>query len=169
MPKPTITSDIIGLAKPRLDAHMLGISRVDELLQACGFKTVVASEDVCEALCNPSEANNSSLIRKWLRVNRISIFCFSYRLNDSDAVGIFRKLMYQLELHGLLAEDSRTIKAVYFASLPNACDAVKRIYADSVGVFRGDETPADTLTIMGIDPSLAPSDMVGVHPYDAAL
>ncbi|NIA08046.1 MAG: cobalamin-binding protein [Actinobacteria bacterium] len=169
MPKVAITSDVIGLAKPRLDAHMLGISRVDELLQACGFKTVVAGEAVCEALCDPADADNSSLIRKWLRVNRIGIFCFSYRLGAADAVDIFGKLMYQLEFHGLLAKGGGAIKAVYFASLPSACDAVKRIYADGVGVFRGDETPADTLAIMGIDPSLAPSDMVGVHPYDAAL
>lgn len=169
MLRPAIPSDVIALTKPRIDAHMLGISRVDELLQACGSKTVVAGEDVCEALCDPADADNSSLIRKWLRVNRISILCFSYRLDAADAVEIFRKLMYQLELHGVLAKGGGAIKAVYFASLPSACDAVKRIYADGVGVFRGDETPADTLAIMGIDPSLAPSDMVGVHPYDAAL
>ena len=169
MPRPAITSDVIGLAKPRLDAHMLGISRVDELLQACGFKTVIADEGVCEALCNPAEAGNSSLIRKWLRVNRIGILCFSYRLGADNAVEIFQKLMYQLQFHGLLAKDGGAIKAVYFASLPSACDAVKRIYAHDVGVFRGDETPADTLEIMGIDPSLAPSDMVGENPYDAAL
>ncbi len=169
MPRPTIASDVIGLAKPRLDAHMLGMSRVDELLQACGFKTIVADEGVCEALCAPSEADNSSMIRKWLRVNRIDILCFSYRLGADNAVDIFRKLMYQLEFHGLLAKDGGAVGAVYFASLPSACDAVKRIYADDVGVFQGDETPADTLAIMGIDPSLAPSDMVGVHPYDAAL
>ena len=169
MPKPAIASDVIGLAKPRIDAHMLGISRADELLQACGFKTVIAGEEVCEALCNPADANNSSLIRKWLKVNRIGILCFSYRLGAADAVEIFRKLMYQLESHGLLAEGGGAIKAVYFASLPSACDAVKRIYADGVGVFRGGEPAADTLAIMGIDPSFAPSDMVGVHPYDAAL
>jgi len=169
MPEPAVASDVIGLVKPRLDAHMLGISRADELLQACGFKTVIADEGVCEALCDPADANNSSLIRKWLRVNRIGIFCFSYRLGATDAVEIFRKLMYQLELHGHLAQGGGAIKAVYFASLPSACDAVKRIYADGVGVFRGGETPADTLAIMGIDPSLAPSDMVSVHPYDTAL
>ncbi len=31
--------DIIGLVKTEVDAHTLGISTVDEILQECGFKT----------------------------------------------------------------------------------------------------------------------------------
>jgi hypothetical protein len=169
MPEAAIASDVIGLAKPRVDTHTLGVSRADELLRACGFKTVVADDVVSEALCAPGQADNSSLIRRWLSANQISILCFSYRLAATDAVGIFRKLMYQLEFHGMLGKHSGRIKAVYFAALPGACDDIKQIYGDEVGLFLGDETPAETLTIMGIDSSLAPSDMVGAHPYDAAL
>ena len=169
MPEAIIASDVIGLAKPRIDAHTLGVSRVDELLRACGFTTVLADNVASEAFCAPAQTDNSSLIRRWLSTNRISVLCFSYRLAATDAVGIFQKLIYQLEYHGMLAKYGGTIKAVYFAALPGACDDIKRIYGDDVGVFRGDETLAETLTIMGIDPSLAPSDIVGVHPYDAAL
>jgi len=169
MPEGAIASDVIGLAKPRVDAHTLGVSRADELLRACGFKTVLADDAVSGALCAPAQADMSSLIRRWLSVNRISILCFSYRLASTDAVGLFRKLMHQLELHGMLQKHGGRIKAVYFAALPGACDDIERIFGDEVGVFRGDETPAETLTIMGIDPSLAPTDMVGAHPYDAAL
>ena len=169
MPEAAIASDVIGLAKPLVDAHTLGVSRVDELLRACGFKTLVADDVVSEAFCTPAQADKSSLIRRWLSANQISILCFSYRLAAVDAVGIFRKLMYQLEFHQMLAKHGGRIKAVYFAALPGACDDIERIYGDDVSVFRGDETLAETLTIMGIDPSLAPSDMVGAHPYDDAL
>jgi len=169
MPETPIPSDVIGLAKSRVDAHTLGVSRADELLRACGFKTVVTDDAVSEAFCAPAQADNSSLIRRWLSANRISILCFSYRLAATDAVGIFRQLIYQLEIHGMLLRHGGRIKAVYLAALPGACDDIKRIYGDAVGVFRGDETLAQTLTIMGIDPSLAPSDMVGAHPYDTSL
>ncbi len=169
MPEAAIASDVIGLAKPRIDAPTLGVSRADELLRACGFTTVLADEVASEAFCAPAQADNSSLIRRWLSANRISILCFSYRLTATDAVGIFRKLIYQLEFHGMLAKHGGPIKAVYFAALPGACDDIERIYGDDVGVFRGDETLAETLAIMGIDPSLAPRDMVGAHPYDDAL
>lgn len=169
MPESAIASDVFGLAKPRVDAHTLGVSRADELLRACGFKTVVADDVVSEAFSAPAQADNSSLIRKWLSAGQISILCFSYRLAGTDAVGIFRKLMYQLEFHGMLSKHGGRIKAVYFAALPGACNEIERIYGDDVGVFRGDETLAETLTIMGVDPSLAPRDMVGLHPYDDAL
>ncbi len=169
MPEPAIASDVIGLARPQVDAHTLGVSRVNDLLRACGITTVLVDDVTSEAFCAPAQADNSSLIRRWLSANRVSILCFSYRLAVTDAVGIFRKLMYQLEYHGMLAKDGGPIKAVYFAALPGACDDIKRIYGDDVGVFRGDETLAETLTIMGIDPSLAPIDMVGAHPYDATL
>jgi hypothetical protein len=169
MPEAAIASDVIALARPRVDAHTLGVSRANDLLRACGFKTIVADDLVSEALCAPAKADNSSLIRRWLSVNQVSIFCFSYRLAPSDAVGLFRKLMHQLELHGMLQRQGGRIRAVYFAALPEACDDIKRIYGDEVGVFRGDEMPVEILTTMGIDPSLAPSDMVGTHPYDTAL
>ena len=169
MPEAAIASDVIGLAKPRVDAHTLGVSRADELLRACGFATVLADDVANKAFCAPAQADNFSLIRRWLSTNRISILCFSYRLATTDAVGIFRKLIYQLEFHGMLAKHGGPIKAIYFAALPGACDDIKRIYGDDIGVFRGDETLAETLTIMGIDPSLAPGDMVGAHPYDDTL
>ncbi len=169
MPEAVIASDVIGLAKPRVDAHTLGVSRADELLRACGFTTVLADDVANAAFCAPAQADNSSLIRRWLSANRISVLCFSYRLAAADAVGIFRKLIYQLEFYGMLSKYGGRIKAIYFAALPGACDDIERIYGDEVGVFRGDETLAETLTIMGIDSSLAPDDMVGAHPYDSAL
>ena len=57
MPEPAIVSDVIGLARPRVDAHTLGVSRANELLQACGFKTVVPDDDLSRALCAPARTD----------------------------------------------------------------------------------------------------------------
>ena len=168
MPEAVTVSDVVGLARARIDAHVLGVSRADELLRESGFKTVVAGERVCEAFSDPAKADNSSLIQRWLSENRVSILCFSYRLNAYDAVLIFRRLMYQLESNGLLEKCGGRIRAVYFAGLQSACAAIERLYEGEVGVFCGGETPRETLSLMGIDPALAPDDIVGVHPYDAA-
>jgi len=168
MPEPVTLSDVIGLAKTRIDAHVLGVSRAHELLRESGFKTVMAGEQVCGAFSDPAKADNSSLIQRWLSENRVSVLCFSYRLNVDDAVLIFRKLMYQLGSKGLLEKRGGRIRAVYFAGLPSACAAIEQLYGGEVGVFCGGETPRETLSLMGIDPALAPDDIVGVHPYDAA-
>jgi len=168
MPEAVTLSDVIGLAKTRIDAHVLGVSRADELLRESGFTTVVAGEQVCGAFSDPAKADGSSLIQRWLSENRVTVLCFSYRLNADDAVRIFRKLMYQLRSKGLLEKCGGRIRAVYFAGLPGACAAIEELYGGEVGVFRGDETPRGTLSLMGIDPALAPDDIVGVHPYDAA-
>ncbi len=161
--------DIIGLAKTQVDAHMLGLSRADELLRESGFKTAVAEPHVCKAFSDPAQTANSALIRKWLTENDVSVLCFSYRLDADDAVLIFRKLMYQLDDHGLLKKHGGKIKALYFAGLPAACDAIRQLYGGEVGVLRGDETPRETLAIMGIDPARAPDEIAGTHPYDDAL
>ena len=137
MPEAVTLGDVIGLAKTRMDAHVLGVSRADELLRESGFKTVVAGERVCGAFSDPAKADSSSLIHRWLSENRVTVLCFSYRLNADDAVLIFRKLMYQLESKGLLDKCGGRIRAVYFAGLPSACAAIERLYGGEVGVFRG--------------------------------
>ena len=169
MPKPVLLSDKIGFARAGADAHMLGISRADELLRESGFTSVVADAIVCNAFDNPAKADRSSLIRNWLSENRVTILCFSYRLDPDDAVLIFRKLMYQLDLHGIFEKSGGLVRGLYFAGLPEACDQIHHIFAGEVGVFRGDETPTETLSILGIDPALAPTDITGEHPYDVVL
>ena len=169
MPQPTTLADIIGLVKTEVDAHMLGISTIDEILQESGFRTAVGGQDVSRAFSNPSEANNSSLIQKWIRENRVTVLGLSYRLNPDDAVLIFRKLMYQLEDKKLLEMYGGRIKAVYFAGLPAACEMINQIYGKEVGIFYGDETPLESLEILGIDQSLAPMSIIGMHPYDQDL
>jgi len=162
-------NDIIGLAKTELDAHTLGISTIDEILQECGFKTVVTDSVISKAFSDPSKFNNSSLIQKWISENRITVLGFSYRLNVNDAVTLFQKVMHQLEDRKLLIASGGPLKKVFFAGLPGACDIIENARENEVGVFYGDETPLDSLKILGIDTSLAPLNIIMKHPYDIGL
>lgn len=163
-----IPSDRIGLLKTDLDAHTLGISVIDEALRESGYSTVIGDGDVAKALSNPSDANNSSRILRWIHDNDVSVLGLSYRLDPDDAAGVFRKLMYQLEDKNMLQKDGGPVKKICFAGLPDACDRIKRLYGDGVTVFYGDESPMESLEILGIDPKLA-SGLFGKHPYDSLL
>lgn len=162
-------NDVIGLAKTEVDAHTLGIATMAEILRECGFNPIVSESLISRAFSDPQKANHSSLIQKWIREQRISVLGFSYRLNTEDAVLLFRKLMVQLEQKGLLKAAGGPLKRICFAGLPAACDRIRHRYKDEVGVFYGDETPLESLKILGIDPALAPKNIRKTHPYDSAL
>lgn len=160
--------DTIGLAKTGLDAHTLGIASISDFLQECGLKTVVTDSLVSKAFSNPGNLNNSSIIQKWIIENNITVLSFSYRLNTDDAVIIFQKLMYQLEYKKLLKETGGLIKKIFFSGLPEACNKVKYLYKN-IGVFYGGESYLESLKIFGIDPSIAPLNLISKHSYDIAL
>jgi hypothetical protein len=165
----TNRGDIIGLAKTELDAHTLGISAIEDILHECGFTTVVSDSPVAKAFSDPRELGNSSLIREWIRKNSITVLGFSYRLNCDDAVLIFQKLMYQLDVNKLLAESGGPLKKVCFAGLPEAAKRIEKKYGSRVSVFQGDETPLESLSLLGIDPGLVPESITEIHPYDSFL
>lgn len=160
--------DTIGFAKTSLDAHTLGIASISNFLQECGFKTVVTDSIVSKAFSNPGNINNLSIIQKWIIENNITILCFSYRLNADDAVLIFQKLMYQLQDKKLLKKTGGLIKKIFFAGLPDACNEIKYLYKN-IGIFYGGESYLESLKIFGIDPSIAPLNLVNKHSYDIAL
>jgi hypothetical protein len=165
----TITlDDTIGLAKTDFDAHTLGVATIKEFLSECGFKVVVANSEVSKAITNPRDIYNSSLIEKWIIKNNITALGFSYRLNVDDAVLIFQKLMYQLESKKMLVKDGGTLKSIWFAGLPEACNKIKYLYKDVI-VFYGDESFTDTLEMLGIDPSYSPKGFKDDSTYKNTL
>ncbi len=160
--------DTIGLIKTYFDAHTLGVSAIKELLTECGFKVVVANDEVSKAITDPQILNNSSIIIEWLKKNKITALGFSYRLDVDDAVLIFRKLMNQLESKKMLVKDGGKLKRIWFAGLPEACNKIKYLYKDVI-VFYGDESFTDSLKMLGIDPSKAPKGFKDESTYKNAL
>ena len=55
MQQPVTERDALGLVRPVLDAHTLGISSVSQLLADCGLRAVAADAEICEAAEHPAK------------------------------------------------------------------------------------------------------------------
>jgi hypothetical protein len=155
-----------GLARPALDAHTLGINAVAQILDDCGVPIVTADATACEAFGRPDDPQSAEKIRSWLRESRVTHLGFSYRLDPADGAALFARLVRQLKEARLLADQQGPIKGLFFAGLPKACDLVKAQNPEVTGVFCGDESPAETLRILGIPRDALPRDLAEGVAYD---
>lgn len=162
----TIGNEIFGLIKTRIDVHTLGITTMSNLLEDCGYKCYVSNCEVSKAVENLNIENNFSLLKKWISESNISVLGFSYRLDPREGKEYFCRLFYQLKSHKLFKEDGGTLNKVYFAGLPNACELIKRELGDKIITFSGDETPLETLKILGIPEHKISSDLTASSEYD---
>ena len=160
--------DCIGLVRPAIDAHTLGISSADQILQDCGFATVVADAAACQAFGTPQLPPSQAAIERWVRQHRVSVLGFSYRLDPKEGPAVFHRLVHELKSKGLLGAQGGPIRGLYFAGLPAACQAVRQRVAELDGVFCGDETPAETLAILGVHADAIPRDLSEGIAYDEA-
>jgi len=160
--------DCFGLVRPALDAHTLGVSSVEQLLRDCGLRTVTADAAACQAFGAPDHPASGVEIERWLREKRVTILGFSYRLDPEDGARIFGALLRLLKQRRLVTEQGGPLKAVYFAGLPKTCELVKARHPEVAGVFRGDETPAETLSLLGLPATLLPRELAAGVVYDEA-
>lgn len=166
MSKGPSKADRFGLVRPAVDAHTLGISSVEQILTDCGYRCVVADAATCEAFGAPQDLSNMAIISFWIRENRVTYLGFSYRLDPDEGAALLERLVDRLKGARLLADQGGPLKGVFFAGLPKACQLVKARYPDVAGVFCGDETPAETLRILGIPPAAVPRDLAQGVAYD---
>ncbi|MBP7933422.1 MAG: cobalamin-binding protein [Phycisphaerae bacterium] len=162
------TTDRFGLVRPAIEAHTLGITSVEQILRDCGYTVVVGDAPTCEAFNRPEDPRYCAAIEQWLRENRITILGFSYRLDPRQGALLFERLIHQLKTRRLLAEQGGFLKAVYFAGLPKACELVQQRVPEVAGVFRGDETPIETLAMLAIRPDTMPRNLAEGAGYDQA-
>ncbi|MCX7044285.1 MAG: cobalamin-binding protein [Candidatus Sumerlaeota bacterium] len=158
--------DRFGFARPALDAHTLGISSISQILADCGYHSVIADAGICKACEAPLAAANGAVIEQWIREARITLLGFSYRLDPAQGVGVFAQLMRILAQKRLLSWERGPIRAVFFAGLPETCDKVQREIPEVAGVFRGDETPAEALNILGVHATSQPQELAQSLRYD---
>jgi len=168
MPIKITKADCLGLVRPAVDAHTLGLSSVEQLLRDCGYQTVIAGAAVCEAFAKPEEPVSVGAIRRWLKEQRVTILGLSYRLSPAEGADFAAAAIRNLKDGRLLAQQGGPIRAVYFAGLPETCRMVRRQCPDVAGVFQGDETPCETLRIFGIDPGILPRAVAEGIAYDEA-
>lgn len=158
-------NDVLGLVKPAVDAHTLGLTTIQNLLTRCGMQVCLAGSDVCAAVGEPRHPESPFILGNWLVKNRITHLGFSYRLDPVEAANLFFRLVNVLQDQRLLHDFGGLIRDLFFAGLPEACSRVTSSHP-GVGVFCGDETAGETLDKLGVALALRPSEIVCETGYD---
>jgi len=164
-----LTTDVFAFIKPSLDAHTLGVNSVTELLRECGYRVLIANDEVARAINRLQYESNRLVVLDWLVANTINRVGISYRLDQDEAVRLVGRLVYALESNNLLHYQGGPIKAVYFAGLPGACDAIEVEHRGLVVTFRGGESAYETLTKLGVPAASIPRDILEAGSYDDCL
>jgi hypothetical protein len=166
MPPILESNEVFGLVRPTVDAHTLGVSYVAKLLRGSGYRTVIAQRDVTDAVNNIFKPGSSAVLTDWILAEGITRLGLSYRLDPADAAVFFGRVRHQLADRNLLGNGKGNIRCLYFAGLPEACNRIFAEYGGEVPVFRGDESPVETLQRLGVPPSRIPASISKHSLYD---
>ncbi len=159
-------SDHFGLVALAPDVHLLGITSVAQLLAECGYRTVIADTLVREAFSQPEIQKNWRIVEQWLTNHHITALGLSYRLDPEEGEALFARVITALKRHRFLKKEGGKIATIYFAGLPKTCELVRRRHPIVTGTFCGDETPVETLQILGVSPRLLPQEIAKGIGYD---
>lgn len=163
-----LDNEIFGFLKTDVDVHTMGMFTMSNLLRDCGYKTVIAPEEIMVAASDVKKINNLGLLLKWIKDNNISRLSFSYRLDPVDGKDYFCNLYYKLKENNMFFEDGGQIKGFTFAGLPDTCKLVENVFHDEVVCFPGDETAEESLVKYGVPKSKILKTLTAVSPYDKA-
>ena len=158
--------DVFGFVKPLVDVHTMGMFTMANLLRDCGYKVHVANEELEEAVENIYKLNNYSLTKKWILDNHINVLGFSYRLDPREGSDYFMSLYEHLKGDKMFKEDGGPLTMISFAGLPDTCEIVKSKTRGDVLVFKGNESPVESLRKYGVPDNLLPISLVDESPYD---
>lgn len=161
-----IKSDCVGLLRPALDVHTLGLTSLAQLLGECGCRCVIGNGEICSALDNLDGHENTESIERWILNKKITILGFSYRLDPEEGARLTRQLADVLLKKHLFHEQGGPLRAMYFGGLPKTCALVRAGVAEVKAVFEGDETTAEILGKFGIDSFSVPRSIAAGIRYD---
>ncbi len=167
MRKGLTVQDRVGLLHPAIDIHTLGIASVSQLLEDCGILNFLAGHEVCQGIETASAASDG-MLSQWVHANTLTALGFSYRLDPGDGLRFFRAFSESLSRCGLLDTAGGPIRTVFFAGLPATCQAVASEFPWVSAVFVGDESPGETLGLLGLPPALIPAMLTQGIAYDEA-
>ena len=158
--------EVFGFLKPLVDVHTMGIFTIANLLRDCGYKVSIAKDDVSEAVEKIYKVNNYSLVKKWILDEHITRLGFSYRLDPKEGCDYFMALYEHLKGDRMLVCDGGPITGISFAGLPDTCEMVSAMTDNQVLVFKGNETPVESLRMYGVPERLLPASLISDNPYD---
>ena len=166
MENKVISNDVFGFIKTKVDVHTMGIYTMANLLRDCGYKVIIAKDEIGEAVEQLQKVNNYSLFKHWIVSNNISRISFSYRMDPMDGCDYFMKMYKSLKSDNMLKEQGGPIKEMSFAGLPDACDLVRHKTDGKILIFPGNEPPVESLRMYGVPESVLPKSLVNDNPYD---
>ncbi len=158
--------EIFGFIRPHVDAHTLGVAVISGLLKDCGYKVCIGDAAIAQAADEIWKIDNISLLCSWIQTENITRLGFSYRLDPSNAQLAFGKVYHLLRESKLFSDQGGSIKQIYFAGLPEACERIWREYKKQVPVFIGDETPMESLHKLGVPEHKIPKTIQQGSTYD---
>lgn len=161
-----LPNEVFGFIKPYIDVHTLGITTISHLLRDSGYRAFIAPAEISEAIVNIQKINNFYILKKWILDNHITRVGFSYRLDPQEACDYFCRLYYQFQEHKMFAEKGGCIRGIFFAGLPDACRLVKKELGNDFLTFPGDETPVESLKMLGVPESKFPKEFHQNNSYD---
>ena len=159
-------NDIFGFVKPLVDVHTMGVYSFAALLRECGYRVVIAPDEVNEAVQDIRKINNYGLLKKWVLDNRLTRLGFSYRLDPQEGCDYFMSMLQHLKDDNQMEAQGGNIKQVFFAGLPDTCLLVRGKTNGEILTFPGDETPVMSLTMIGVPKSKLPKELHEVNEYD---
>lgn len=166
MENKVISNDVFGFIKTKVDAHTMGIYTMANLLRDCGYKVVIANDDIGEAVEQISKINNYSLFKHWILTNAINRISFSYRMDPIDGYKYFMQMYAHLKSDNMLEAQGGPIKEISFAGLPDACELVSQKTNRHILIFPGNESPLESLRMYGVPENVLPKSLVNDNPYD---
>ena len=161
-----MSNDVFGFVKTSIDAHTMGIYTMANLLRDCGYKVIIANNEIGEAVENLNKINNYSLFRHWIDSNNINRIGFSYRMDPADGCDYFMTIYELLRSDNMLVEQGGPIKELSFAGLPDACRLVSKKTNNRILVFPGNEPPVVSLRMYGVPENMLPKSLVSDNYYD---
>lgn len=162
-------NETFGMMKTLLDAHTMGVRAASALLRDCGYKVVISSKAVEDALDKITVESYQKIIVDWIKANHITCLGVSYRLDPLNAVDILGRLVTLLKKERLYASEGAQIRHIHFAGLRPACEMIDKEYNGKIRTFRGGESAEETLLIMGVPESEIPSYITNGCKYDNEL
>lgn len=160
------SNDVFGFIKTKVDVHTMGIYTMANLLRDCGYKVVIAKDDIGKAVEHLQKVNNYSLFKHWIEVNGVNRIGFSYRMDPRDGCDYFMTMYEQLKADNMLIEQGGPIKEFSFAGLPDTCELVKQKTDGRVIMFPGNEPPVVSLRRYGVPENVLPASLNNDNPYD---
>ncbi len=156
----------VGLVKPAVDAHTLGINSLAELLRDCGYEVVLGPAEVAAALDDIKYQAQRRKVVDWVTAENLTRLGVSYRLDPGQAAALVGFLLHELLNNKLLAHQGGPLRGFYFAGLPEACGRIDQEYHGLVKTFSGGETAAQTLAKFEVPPEKIPPELQEGQRYD---